>query len=133
MRLIPAETSSLVVRPPHPEVAPDDLFDSENLVIITPTKRAHNDRIEDGHFLKWSAVPAIEYVANALAGPVRDEVLERPHHGTRSVECGRQSRVPRNAAYIRRGRRRKLYVRIHVKELERLARDRAWTLREILR
>jgi hypothetical protein len=41
--------------------------------------------------------------------------------------------VPRNAAYIRRGRRRKLYVRIHVEEREHLARDRVWTLREILR
>ena len=58
--LMPAKTSSLVVRPPHPKVAADDLFDSENLVIITPTKRARNGGVEDGRLVKWPAVPPVD-------------------------------------------------------------------------
>ena len=60
-------------------------------------------------------------------------MLEGCHHTTPPVERRRQSRVARSPAYVRGARRRKLYVRIHVKERERLAGDRVWTLGEILR
>ena len=69
----------------------------------------------------------------ALAAAVRDEALEGSHHTTPPVERRRQSRVARSPAYVRGAWRRKLYVRIHLKERERLAGDRGWTLREILR
>ena len=58
--LIPAKTSGLVVRSPHPKVAADDLFDGENLVTITPAKRARNGGVDGGCPFKWPAVPPVD-------------------------------------------------------------------------
>ena len=72
-------------------------------------------------------------LATRWPAAVRDEVLEGCHHTNPRVERRRQSRVARSPGYVRGARRRKLYVRIHLKERERLAGDRGWTLGEILR
>src|SRR5262249_30183649 len=53
----PLSSFPLVVRPPRPKVASDDLFDGENLVTILPAKRTRNAGIEDGRPFKWPAVP----------------------------------------------------------------------------
>ena len=45
---------------PHRKVAADDFFESENLVPITPAKRARNTGVERRRRFKWLAVPAID-------------------------------------------------------------------------
>ena len=102
--LIPAKTSSLVVKPPHPKVAPDDLFDER--------ESRHNNAGEaraqwrgrwSGALSNGRRFQRLISLAHALAGAVRDEVLEGCHHTTRPVERRRQSRVARSPALRSRG------------------------------